>query len=417
MKPLKCALTTLAVFISINAGAQITLDECIENAFSNYPQIKEKELTQASEGFDLKNASLAWVPQLSISAKATWQSEVVEMPFSMPGMDFNIPHDQYGITADITQQIWDGGAAAAKTLQAKTGAEVKRKQLEVNMYTIRSKVQSVYLGIILIDKQLELNAVLEEDLNRSLNEVRTLVEGGIKWESDIDQIRVNILSCEQQKTGLQTDRTAYIRMLSLLTGQDLTGQTFVEPQIEATTSMEIKRPELGLYDAQSQQVAAQKKQLDASLWPRFNFTVQAGYGRPSLNMLSGEFNPYVIAGVKMQWNLGSLYTFKNDRRKTELDSRKLDYARESFILNTSVEAIQKQSQVEKDIDILQKDEEIVKLRKSIRETGENQYKEGVLKMNDYLSLLDEEFKARLNNDVHKVQYIMDVLDRNYTLGK
>lgn len=81
MKPLKCALTTLAVFISINAGAQITLDECIENAFSNYPQIKEKELIQASEGFDLKNASLAWVPQLSISAKATWQSEVVEMPF------------------------------------------------------------------------------------------------------------------------------------------------------------------------------------------------------------------------------------------------------------------------------------------------------------------------------------------------
>ncbi len=417
MKPLKCALTTLSVFISINAGAQITLDECIENAFSNYPQIKEKELIQASEGFDLKNASLAWVPQLSISAKATWQSEVVEMPFSMPGMDFNIPHDQYGITADITQQIWDGGASAAKTLQAKTGAEVKRKQLEVNMYTIRSKVQSVYLGIILIDKQLELNAILEEDLNRSLNEVRTLVEGGIKWESDIDQIRVNILSCEQQKTGLQTDRAAYVRMLSLLTGVDLTGQTFVEPQIEATTSMEIKRPELNLYDAQLQQVAAQKKQLDASLWTRFNFTVQAGYGRPSLNMLSGEFNPYVIAGIKMQWNLGSLYTFKNDRRKTELDSRKLDYARESFILNTSVEAIQKQSQVEKDIDILQKDEEIVKLRKSIRETGENQYKEGVLKMNDYLSLLDEEFKARLNNDVHKVQYIMDVLDRNYTLGK
>ena len=395
MKPLKCALTTLAVFISINAGAQITLDECIENAFSNYPQIKEKELIQASERFDLKNASLAWVPQLSISAKATWQSEVVEMPFSMPGMDFNIPHDQYGITADITQQIWDGGAASAKTLQAKTGAEVKRKQLEVNMYTIRYKVQSVYLGIILIDKQLKLNAILEEDLNRSLNEVKTLVEGGIKWESDIDQIRVNILSCEQQKTGLQTDRAAHVSMLSLLTGQALTGQTVVAPQLDA----------------------AQKKQLDASLWPRFNFTVQAGYGRPSLNMLSGEFNPYVIAGIKMQWNLGSLYTFKNDRRKTELDSRKLDYARESFILNTSVEAIQKQSQVEKDIDILQKDEEIVKLRKSIRETGENQYKEGVLKMNDYLSLLDEEFKARLNNDVHKVQYIMDVLDRNYTLGK
>ena len=207
MKPLKCALTTLAVFISINAGAQITLDECIENAFSNYPQIKEKELIQASEGFDLKNASLAWVPQLSISAKATWQSEVVEMPFSMPGMDFNIPHDQYGITADITQQIWDGGAASAKTLQAKTGAEVKRKQLEVNMYTIRSKVQSVYLGIILIDKQLELNAILEEGkrlrgyvLTR-FQRFRTFAHGNVKN-------RLTWKQKKQQSRHLQQDCTS-----------------------------------------------------------------------------------------------------------------------------------------------------------------------------------------------------------------
>ena len=180
--------------------------------------------------------------------------------------------------------------------------------------------------------------------------------------------------------------------------------------------MDIKRPELALYDAQALQTQAQEEQLNTSLWPRLNLNLQAGYGRPGLNMLSGEFDPYFIAGLKMQWNIGSFYTLKNDRRKSEAEKQRIDATRRSFLLNTSVEAAQKQSQVTKDMDVIARDEEIIELRKSIRETAEQQYKEGVIKMNDYLSLLDEEFKARLNQNVHEVQYMMDLLDLNNTLG-
>ena len=134
-------------------------------------------------------------------------------------------------------------------------------------------------------------------------------------------------------------------------------------------------------------------------------------------MLSGTFDPYFLAGIRLQWNFGALYSLRNDRRKSDIESRRVEVSRESFIMNTSLEAIQKKSRVEKDIEILARDEEIIELRKSIREAGEEQYKGGVLKMNDYLSLLDEEFKARVNYNVHKIQYLMDLLDLNYTLGK
>ncbi len=416
MKTLRKTLMTLLALSCLHANAQVSLDECIKSAFDNYPQIEEMDLIKASEGYDLKNAAMAWLPQLSISAKASWQSDVVEMPFSIPGMEIKIPHDQYGITADLTQQIWDGGAAASKSKRIKAGAEVKRKQLEVNLYSIKSKVQSIYLGIILLDKQIEFNDVLETNLRRNLEEVKASAEGGVAGKSDIDQIRVNLLSCEQQKAGLMEDRKAYVRMLGLLTGKDLTGQTLAEPQLKADSSMDIKRPELALYDAQALQTQAQEEQLNTSLWPRLNLNLQAGYGRPGLNMLSGEFDPYFIAGLKMQWNIGSFYTLKNDRRKSEAENQRIDATRRSFLLNTSVEAAQKRSQVTKDMDVIARDEEIIELRKSIRETAEQQYKEGVIKMNDYLSLLDEEFKARLNQNVHEVQYMMDLLDLNNTLG-
>ena len=220
----------------------------------------------------------------------------------------------------------------------------------------------------------------------------------------------------EQQAALETDRNAYLRMLGLLTRQDMTGLTLVEPEPESNLAMEIKRPELALYDAQAVQLQAQKDQLNTSLWPRLNLNLQAGYGRPGLNMLSGSFDPYFVAGVRLQWDFGALYTLRNDRRKSDSDLRRLELTRESFMLNTSMEAVQKRSQVEKDEDVLRRDEEIISLRGSIRETGERQYKEGVIAVNDYLSLLDEEFKARLSYNVHKVTYIMDLLDLRQTLG-
>lgn len=107
MKKLKWKTLALALLVCVQAYSQTTLDQCVRMAYENYPQIKEKGLIDACQGYDLKNASLAWVPRLNISAKATWQSDVVEMPFDMPGFEFDIPHDQYGVTADLTQQIWD----------------------------------------------------------------------------------------------------------------------------------------------------------------------------------------------------------------------------------------------------------------------------------------------------------------------
>lgn len=57
-------------------------------------------LIETTKDIDLRTAAFAWLPHLNISGKATWQSEVVEMPIEIPGMDINIPHDQYGLHAD-----------------------------------------------------------------------------------------------------------------------------------------------------------------------------------------------------------------------------------------------------------------------------------------------------------------------------
>ena len=412
-------LAIIASGICRPAFCQTDLEECIRLAYQNYPQIKEYDLIEVSKKYDIRNASIAWTPQLSISGKASWQSVVVEMPWDIPGMELDIPHTQYGVTADLTQQIWDGGASAIKKKLINSEADVSSRQLEVNLYSIRSRVQNIYLGIKLIEKQLDLNRLLMESLERTRGEIEAMVENGVAYGSDLDQVKVSLLSCGQQKQALETDRSAYVKMLGILTGRNLDGMDFKEPEVSPAESggLDITRPELGLYDAQLKQIELRQKQLNVNISPKLNLNVQAGYGRPGLNMLSGKFDPYLLAGIKLQWNFGGLYTLNNDRHKNEVEASKLDALRKSFLVNTSIEAMEKESEMRKAAAVMEKDEEIISLRQSIRRSAESQYKEGVIKMNDYLSLLDDEFEARLDSSIHYIQYVMAVYDLQNTLGK
>ena len=420
---LKTLCTSMAAICAgYAAHAQTTLDECIGWAYDNYPQIKEMSLIEMTKGIDLKNAAYAWLPHLNISGKATWQSEVVEMPMDIPGMDINIPHDQYGLTAEFTQQIWDGGTSRSQKELAEAGAEVKKTRLETNLWSIRSRVQNVFLGIILIDKQLELNRLLRESLERSSEEVRSRMEAGVALPSDLDQVSVNILSCLQQRASLDADRKSYVKILGLLTGRDMTDVELAVPQ-DAVNYVDDgardfeTRPEMAFYAAQLKQNEFQRRQLNTLISPKLNLSLQGGYGRPGMNMLSGDFSGYFVAGLKLQWNIGALYTRGLDKRKVNADAQKIDLTRKSFILNSSVEAEQKNNAILKARDVLEKDSEIIALRQRIRASGENQYREGIIKMNDYLSMLDEEYKAKANESMHEVQLMMAVYDMKNTIGK
>ena len=222
-------MTLVLVAFSLPAMAQVTLGDCIEKARQNYPQIKERGLIKEAEKYDLSNAKIGWLPQLNISGKATYQSDVVEMPFEIPGYEFNLPHDQYSLVAELSQTIWDGGATASKKRMVRADAELQDKQLDVSLYAVRQRVENVFLGILLIDKQIKQNEILLRSLRRNRDEVAAMIESGLSYKADLNIVDVNILNCRQKMTELLSDRGAYVIMLSRLTGENMTDKDFVEP--------------------------------------------------------------------------------------------------------------------------------------------------------------------------------------------
>ncbi len=396
----------------------LTLGQCLEMAVDNYPMIRQKGLIDASEKYDLSIAASSWIPQFSVSGKAAWQSEVVEMPFEIPGFDLKMKHDQYSVTGNLTQHLWDGGESSSKKEAVKTGAQVQRKQLEVTLYSVRSRVLNVYLGILLIDGQLKQNALHLEGLQRNREDVMAMIDNGLAYRSDLDMIDVNILDSRQQSDALNADRASYVRMLGLLLGTDVSGCRLEIPAADVLMdNSSILRPELDLYAAQLLQNEARMRQLNARINPQLDLSLQGGFGRPGLNMLKNSFEPMFIAGLKLQWNIGAFYTRKNDKRKIDSDRKNIELQRETFLFNTKLDAEQEQTAVEKARMLLEKDERIIELRTSVRQAGEEQYRNGTLGMNDLMDRIDQEHNARLARSVHHIQLLMAVYDLKNTLGQ
>ena len=124
-----------------------------------------------------------------------------------------------------------------------------------------------------------------------------------------------------------------------------------------------------------------------------------------------------IAGIKMQWNIASLYTRKSDKRKIESARQDIELERETFLFNTGLDATQQQTEVDKARMMLDKDDEIIRLRSSIRLAGEEQYRNGTIKMTDLMDMIDDEHNARLARSVHHIQLLMAIYDLKDTVGQ
>ena len=415
MKPRKFLLLTLLFFSLIGAKAQtVTLEECQAMARENYPAISRFSIIEQTKNYTLANANKAYLPQLSLEAKATYQSDVITIPLDMPGLEIPVPDkDQYQIVAQANQIIWDGGKIAAKKEMIEAGAIVEEKALETELYSLRERVNQIYFGILLMQEQLKQQVVLEEELQRNHNIVESYIENGIANQADLSAVKIEMLKAGQQRTQMESAQTAYLQMLSILIGNELSKETeFVKPSVSNDNSLVIiKRPELDLFSAQEATIDAQTNELKSTLMPAIGAFVQGGYGKPGLNMLQNEFDAFFLGGVKLTWNFGSLYTYKNSIKSNELKKLSIDTQRGTFIHNLNMQISQQQNEIEKYRKMMRDDEEIIRLQQQIKDAAEAKVENGAMTVSDMLKELTALEMAKQAKLLHEIQHINSI----YTL--
>ena len=417
-------IKTITLFLALVSYApcfaQLSIEACYEKARANYPLIKQYGLIEKTKEYNLSNAAKGYLPQVTFSAQATYQSDVTEIPIDLDAIGLtgvkipSVSQDQYKMELALSQTLWDGGAIRSERKALHTQAEVDQRDMDVNMYTINERVNQLYFGVLLAEAQLEQNKVLQAELRRNCDQVSSYIKNGIANQSDLDAIQVDLLKAKQTEAQFEHTKRAYREMLSRLIGEEIGEETrLVKPEAVRPLTKENNRPELELYQARIRNLRAQDSRITAGMMPKLGLFVTGGYGKPGLDMFEDNFKVYYLAGVKLSWNLGSLYTRKNDRRKIQTGIRSIETQRETFLFNTSLDVAQRNATIDKYIDQLKYDDEIIALRGSVKRASEAKMANGTLSGTDLTRDIHAEQSAIQDKILHEMELLQAIYNLKY----
>jgi outer membrane protein TolC len=419
----RVTLIIIMVFAGLKVYGQeptrLTINEVYQLARKNYPLIKQRDLITKTKDYSVSNAAKGYLPVLSVNGQATYQSTVTTFPFKVPIPGFTLPQyskDQYKMYGEIDQVIYDGGVIKNQRQTSEANEIIQQQNLEVELYALYDRVNQLFFGALLINEQIKQNDLLKQDIQNGIDKAKALVANGTAYRSSVDELSAQLLQAEQSRVELISTKKSYLDMLGLFINSQLNENTILEKPAAPVFIDSINRPELLFYDYQKKTFDLQDKLLSTQIRPKLGFFAQGGYGRPGLNPLSNDFQWYYIGGLKLSWNLGSLYTMKNQRQLLDINRKTLDVQTETFLFNTNITQKQQNAAVDKYLELVKKDDAIIALRESVKKAAAAQLENGVLSAHDYITEVNAEDQARQNLILHEMELLQAQYSYQNTIG-
>ena len=414
---------------SVVAGQSQTLSDCQAAAERHYPLIKQYALIARTTELTVDNIAKGWLPQVSAQAQATLQSDVTSWPeqlrsvYQQMGLDMKgLKKDQYRVGIDVQQMVYDGGAISSQKAIAREQGRVQEAQTEATLYQVRQRVNDLYFGVLLLDEQLKLNENLQSVLAANEQKLASMYKRGTASESDYNNVRAERLSVVQQAADLQSQQRSLKQVLGAFCGIEVKELTKPEGPAEADAAMAIApaalRPEMKAFDAQLRLTEARERALDAQLKPRLSLFATGFYGYPGYNMFEDMMNRKWslngMVGARLSWNIGALYTRKNDKARLQTERSLNDARREEFLFNNNLQQLQQSEDIQRYRTLMATDAEILKLRSAVRKAAESKLAHGIIDVNDLVREINSETAARVQQSVHEIQWLKAISDLEYT---
>lgn len=395
--------TILFLIFSIASYSQqkLTIEECYALAEKNYPLAKQINLLQQKSTYEIDALNKAKLPKIDLNAQATYQSDVIGLPTTLPGVE-SLNKDQYRATLDVNQLLYNGGMIAANTKLKEAQTLTQQQQVEVNLYQLKSRINYSYMMILLWQDQRELLFAKQNTIYSKIKEVKSGVKNGAILPASEQVLEAELLKLEQALTENLFQRIKEIQNLSSLTTTTIAENAVLERPITAFKANGT-RPEMKFFDLQQDQIEASKNIIAKSNSPKLNAFGQAGYGNPGLNMLNNSFEDFYIVGLKLNWNVLDWNKSKTDKQALDIAKEVVATEKETFETNNQMQLNELQSEISKIEIIIKTDSQIIHLREKVVQSFDSQLQNGVITSSDYIAELNQLFDAKTNQKVHQTQ--------------
>jgi outer membrane protein TolC len=424
----------LILFIILFFGANkliaqkiLTLRECYDKAYTTNALSGEKiGYTDISRLKD-ENLAKGWLPTLDANGSFIYNSSVIDMSsvlgnLPIPGIANAIkplPHEQYKVTVDINQVIYDGGAIKGARALEKADMNVNEKQTETDLYKLREQINTYYFNLLLLGRQKDLLNNYLEIIKKRIASVQSGINNGVILRSDADVLTSEKIKIEQQLAENEIRKISFLKILSDLTGDQIDSSTeFIQPALPENLQQELSRPELQLFDLRKEQLAAGMKVIESKRMPKAVGFATFGYGNPpGTNFFKNEFAPYYMLGASIKWNIFDWNKAKNEKQIITYQERILENRKNDLADNLKRILELKASEILSLKTLIESDSELITLRKRITTSAESQYQNGTSTATDYLNELNSEKQAVINYEIHKINLAMTKIEYLNISGK
>ena len=397
----------LAIAAAITTNAQETLDLAAiqQQAVDADPRIRQLELEAAQTTLRLRNIDAEKRPAIAVEGQAQYQSETVEPPFGPTP-----PKDTFDAALRVDHSLLDPTTKARRAAEQARLAEAQAR-IRTALFALRQEVNEAFFATALLQEREAQIANTITDLESRLREANIRVAEGVALPSESASIEATLLQRQQDSAELRAGRRGALARLAELTNRELTlDDRLVVPQLEAKYSEACAnlgthraRPEFAQFAKMRERLETQKQLVDASVKPRVSAYGKAGVGRPGLNFLSDELNPYWLAGIRVQWKPWTWGTDQRERELLDLQQQAVTADEEAFARTLRRTLMSDLATIDHLHEVSTSDDRIVALRESIeRETGAR-YDEHVITAADYIDKQTDVLEARLLRATHRVQ--------------
>lgn len=408
MKIGKIYLLTISVFLSAHSlvAQKLTLEYCLDKAEEINPLSQQKLHYETVEELTQKNVSNAYLPAFFINGQASYQSDVFSFP-NNPVFESPLIHkEQFKVTLDINQKIYDGGLTKNSKIAESARIMVDVKSAEVDLYAIKSTISGLFFSSLIYQENLSILQNLLDDLNEQQRIINSQVENGVILKSASNNFKKQVLTTEQQILSLELEQEAVLSMLAKWIGEDVNSSHEFELPARSISAegYDINRPEIQMLETQNIYLESMKNLSTVSRKPIFWAVAQAGVGQPNAyNLLEVDVSDFYYVGVKMSWQLFDYGNSKREKSIYAANQAIVSSKKEYLEDNIEIQLTKEYAEVQKLKKLLDKDEEIIQLQGEIVESAFSQVKNGVITSTDYLSELNSKTQLQLTRQIHLVQ--------------
>lgn len=418
----------LIVFLSWGAviplkaqSESLTLEECYLLAKENYPEIKKLGLIAKTTEYTIDNANKGYLPKISFSGQATYQSQTISFSDALGALPIStslpsLSKDQYKIQGEVDQLLYDGGIIHHQKELTKANNELQTQNIEVSLYTLKQRINALFFSILLTNAQLRQNEIKKANLQTQVQKAKAALQYGTAYRSNVDELKAEVVNTDMANTEYISNRSAYLKMLSIFIGKEISDSSVLQSPEPEFLSSEINRPELKGFDLQKSVYTLQEEQLKSDLMPKVSAFFQGAYGRPTLNIIENKFGPWFITGVRFSWSLESLYTSSNKKQILELNRKTTDTNKETFLINTKMDLAQQEESIKKYNLLLEQDKSVIDLRHSVTQSAEAQLANGVITTHEYIQKLNTEHLANQTMILHQIQLLQAKYNQKFISG-